>query len=128
MNTITPHQRTSQHLILFPNFMILYCYHSIAFSFGLHVSQLFCLSVTLISSPHSTELFHLHLATIHGCCDVTVSPPLVRCPLRTSTGLVLATVVDCRFRSGSRSKLNHCQLGCPGRECTRSVNSNIVFD
>jgi len=126
INTITPHQWTLPHLILFPYYIIWYSHHSIALSCDLRVSQLLCLSITLLPSMLSVEPFLSHLATIPASCDVTVSPPLVRGSVRTSIGLVLATVLDCRFKSGSRSKLNDCQRSCPDRHFTRTVNWNMI--
>jgi len=40
--------------------------------------------------------------------------------------MVLATVPDRHFGSGSRSKPNHCQMEGPGRQSTRTVNSGTV--
>ena len=41
-------------------------------------------------------------------------------------GLVLATVADCHFGSGSGSKPNHCQNNGPDCQSTQTVDSGIV--
>jgi len=39
---------------------------------------------------------------------------------------VLATVLNCHFRSGTELKPNRCQIGSPGRQYNGTVNSGIV--
>jgi len=41
-------------------------------------------------------------------------------------GIVLATVLDRQFRSGTRSEPNRCQIGGPGCQYTRTINSGPV--
>jgi hypothetical protein len=45
---------------------------------------------------------------------------------RSSAHSVLATVAACHFGSGSGSKPNRCQIGGPGCQHTRTVNSGTV--
>jgi len=40
--------------------------------------------------------------------------------------VVLATVPDRHFGTGSRSKPNCCQIGGPGRQSTRTAHSGTV--
>ena len=46
--------------------------------------------------------------------------------LYSYSSIVLATVPDRHFGSGSGSELNRCQIGGPGCQYTRTVNSGLV--
>ena len=51
---------------------------------------------------------------------------VMRCEQAANLNVVLATVPDCHFGSGSGSEPNCCQIGGPGCHHTRSVDSGTV--
>jgi len=56
--------------------------------------------------------------------DIIQTHPILAAPLEPL--VVLATVPDRHFGSGSGSELNRCQIGGPGCQHTRTVNPGTV--
>ena len=63
---------------------------------------------------------------VRECQSQIVKESMSQSMSESMSEIVLATVPECHFGSGSRSILNRCQTGGPGFQYSRTVNPGMA--